>query len=111
MKKEEYYKYLNSREWLLKKHELITIYLKEGWKIECKICNNTNNLRVHHASYKNVGNEILTDENIWDLIFLCDDCHKKVHFEDGFRKKHLPSSEEISPDDIESFFKYIKKLK
>ncbi len=82
-----YKKYLYSLEWLLKKNELISTYRRQGWKINCNYCGDPNNLQVHHNSYKNVGNEILTDGRIWELTFACNDCHKKIHFEKGFKEK------------------------
>jgi hypothetical protein len=87
MTKEEYHKYLKSRDWLLKKNELISTYLKQGWDIDCKVCGSTDNLNVHHERYDNIGNEIVTDERIWDLSFMCYECHQKWHFEKGFKEE------------------------
>jgi hypothetical protein len=86
MTKEEYHKYLKSKDWLLKKNELISTYLKQGWDIKCKTCGSTDNLNVHHENYDNIGNEILTDERIWDLSFMCYECHQRWHFEKGFKE-------------------------
>lgn len=96
MDKESYHKYLRSVDWLLKKNKLINTYLEQGWKIHCKACESTDSLQVHHVSYKNVGNEILDDERIWELAFLCRGCHEKNHFEKGFREKHFPTSKETN---------------
>jgi len=87
MKQQEYHKYLLSLDWLLKKNELISVFLKEGWHIECFVCGKTDKLQVHHMNYKNVGKEILIDERIHDLRFCCADCHKKWHKEKGFKEK------------------------
>lgn len=100
MNKQEYHKYLNSLDWLLKKNELISIYLKEKWKIECKICYSTDKLRVHHINYENIGKEVLTDERIWDLSFLCEKCHYDVHFNKSIRIKYFPKNSEILIKDL-----------
>ena len=48
--------------------------LKEaGYK--CQLCSKTGaELHVHHNSYERIG-----DEDMNDLIVLCEDCHKKFH--------------------------------
>jgi len=101
MNKIEYQNYLNSKEWLLKKNEFINIHLKNNWNIECSICKLTDSLQVHHLSYRNIGNEILTDDSINELVFLCRDCHKKWHKEKGFKEK-------IEKIQFENFFNKIK---
>ena len=40
-------------------------------------CGSTDNLNVHHLTYRNVGNGQLKD-----LITLCRSCHKKAHLYD-----------------------------
>jgi 5-methylcytosine-specific restriction endonuclease McrA len=90
MNKINYKEYITSKAWLLKKHELISIYLSQGWDICCNICESEHNLHVHHRSYKQLGNENLKDDgsgDIANLEFLCRDCHKKWHFDKEFRKK------------------------
>ena len=92
MVKEKYHQYLKSKEWLLKKNELISIYLKQGWSIECFGCGGTDGLQVHHMTYKEVGKEDLSEVKskegmgVWQLEFVCPDCHKKIHFEKGFKE-------------------------
>lgn len=36
---------------------------------------------IHHKTYKNLGNEPLSD-----LMFLCEDCHKQIHIELNAKK-------------------------
>ena len=40
----------------------------------CQLCNNADKLHVHHRTYKNLG-----DEDISDVIVLCCECHEKHH--------------------------------
>lgn len=93
MKKTQYHEYLRSVKWLLKKNELISIYLSQGWSVNCFICGSTNSLQVHHKDYKEVGNEDLSEQaskegrGIYQLEFLCANCHRKNHFEVGWREK------------------------
>ena|SRR3990167_460676 len=79
MTKTEYHQYLKSVDWMLKKHELISVYLKNDWPIDCFSCHGTQGLQVHHLSYEDIGNE-----SVSDLVFACDECHKRLHFENGF---------------------------
>lgn len=44
----------------------------DGYK--CTVCGSTENLNVHHKTYKNIGNE-----DIDDVITLCHECHVIVH--------------------------------
>lgn len=87
MNTQDYYEYLASNKWLIKKAELINIYIKKNWQIDCYCCGSTDNLQVHHFSYKHIGNEVLDDERIWELTFMCRDCHKKWHFQKDFKKQ------------------------
>ena len=89
MKKINYREYITSVQWIIKKHELISIYLSQGWDIECNICKSKHNLNVHHKTYDQLGSENLKDDgsgDIFNLEFLCKDCHKKWHFDKNFRK-------------------------
>jgi 5-methylcytosine-specific restriction endonuclease McrA len=47
-------------------------YKKAGYR--CQLCNNRNNIAVHHRTYERLGNEDLDD-----LIVLCKECHGKFH--------------------------------
>lgn len=41
---------------------------------ECAACGSTNNLHVHHRTYKHVG-----FERPWELVTLCSSCHASLH--------------------------------
>lgn len=45
-------------------------------------CGVKKGLQLHHLTYARLG-----DENLTDLIFLCSDCHKKVHGIEGERHR------------------------
>ncbi|MDB1924049.1 HNH endonuclease [Clostridium tertium] len=68
-KKLEYQEYLNSPHW---KETRLKALKRAGNR--CQLCSSTNNLNVHHNTYKNKGNEDLKD-----LVVLCRDCHAKFH--------------------------------
>lgn len=67
--KEEYKEYLNSDHW-----KQIRLKALDRAGNRCQLCSSTNNLNVHHNTYKNRGNEDLKD-----LVVLCRDCHMKFH--------------------------------
>lgn len=49
--------------------------VKERDDYTCVHCGNTDcDLEVHHLTYKNAGNEFLTE-----LVTLCESCHNKIH--------------------------------
>lgn len=69
------------------KHNKITYaqYLQSGhWKAKstdyktrfplCETCRKNKSTQVHHKSYANLGNE-----QYWDLISICEPCHKEKH--------------------------------
>ena len=91
-KRINYREYITSARWLLKKHALISVYLSQGWDICCSICVEDHNLNVHHVDYKELGNEDLSQakseegRGIWQLQFLCRDCHIKWHFDPKFKE-------------------------
>lgn len=68
-RKNKYQLYLLSDEWVNIK---IDLFDKRGRM--CEKCFSTNNLHVHHLTYKNIFKE----EPI-DLMILCSECHKKEH--------------------------------
>lgn len=43
---------------------------------KCKNCGSPINLNIHHIRYPLVWGE----EDISDLVTLCDECHKNIHF-------------------------------
>lgn len=67
-----YHKHLKSHKWrAIRKRRL------EKDRYRCKMFHvipRTKNLEVHHKSYRNLG-----DERLSDLITLCSDCHQKIH--------------------------------
>lgn len=65
-----YKDYLKTEHW-----KNIKMKMKNSkYKYMCYSCKSKTKLQLHHKSYKRVGNEKLTD-----LIWLCEDCHKKTH--------------------------------
>lgn len=68
MPKEQYSKYINSADWKAKRLARL-----EMDKHKCRRCGNDGDV-VHHATYKNVGNEEMED-----LVTLCSWCHKRIH--------------------------------
>lgn len=64
-----YAEYLKTDHW----QELRRQKLKQA-KYRCQLCNSPNNLEVHHRTYKNRGQEYLSD-----LTVLCDPCHERFH--------------------------------
>jgi 5-methylcytosine-specific restriction endonuclease McrA len=63
-----YAEYLRTPHWKKKREEAFVFYGR------ICLCGRTKGLQVHHRSYKNLGNEIVTD-----LSVLCDKCHQKTH--------------------------------
>ena len=82
-------KYLRTDKWKVKKSETFFYY---GDK--CEIClegdESTND--VHHATYKNQGNE----KCLTDLVVVCRPCHNKVH---ELRRKDLNFKRDMSQGD------------
>ncbi len=64
-----YEQYLRSDGWRRTRQLALEYY---GDK--CCLCNNPNNLNVHHRTYERKGHEKLAD-----LIVLCRDCHASYH--------------------------------
>lgn len=62
-----YYEYLGSARWKHLRHEAV-----KAAKYRCQLCNSGGPLNVHHRTYRRVGR----DEEISDLIVLCEECHK-----------------------------------
>lgn len=66
----DYQAYLKSKEWWLKKRELLS---QEG--VKCFVCwDRKGPYEVHHKSYRRLGSERLED-----LIVLCPKCHADLH--------------------------------
>lgn len=68
-RKREYNDYLKSDIWREKRNAVL---LRDDFK--CQKCFAKDDLHVHHKTYKNFKNELLSE-----LITLCSICHKKVH--------------------------------
>lgn len=67
-----YKQYLKSKHWLKLRTTLVS---KDSI---CSMCQcKCNNLQLHHITYSNLGNE-----QFYDLIVLCDKCHKLIHTTD-----------------------------
>lgn len=63
------YHYLNSSPWKQLRKSVL-----ERDNYCCVICKSTYDLNVHHLSYKNLGNEPISD-----LVTLCSSCHTDRH--------------------------------
>jgi hypothetical protein len=64
-----YNNYLKSQEW----YNLKNLALKYS-NYKCSKCDASENLNIHHLNYNNIGNE-----EISDLITVCNSCHKEFH--------------------------------
>lgn len=72
--KQEYIKYIKSKEWKQKRIEFYDFLIKSGIEIECDICGSKKCLDVHHMTYNNFKNE-----DLYDLQLLCRKCHQLKH--------------------------------
>ena len=68
-----YEEYLSSEHW----KDLRKRMLSSKMKYVCHICGVDKGLQLHHKTYKRMGMEWLMD-----VIWLCGDCHKRVHVYD-----------------------------
>lgn len=64
-----YPEYLQTPHWLKLRDE----HLKRS-KYRCQICNKNGKLNVHHRTYERRG-----EEDVKDLVTLCEDCHTIFH--------------------------------
>ena len=76
--KEEYLQYLRSEEYY--RNKKLPVLKRDNF--QCQICGTAKNLTVHHITYWR-----LFDEDLDDLITLCDICHYKVHMNDFLNKE------------------------
>lgn len=67
--KNKYESYIMSDEWQVRRNKRL-----EWDKFRCQQCGSSQQLQVHHLTYKRVF-----DEDILDLITLCKICHKDEH--------------------------------
>ena len=68
-RKAEYAAYLQSPEWQAKRLKALE---RDEWT--CRGCLNARATQVHHLTYAHRGDELL-----WELVSVCDECHKKAH--------------------------------
>ena len=66
----DYQEYIQSDKWKFKR-DLVLLF----WQHRCSMCGRGVNLHVHHRTYKRLGNEQLND-----LVVLCDRCHEIHQF-------------------------------
>jgi hypothetical protein len=81
----EYLKYLSSDQW---KQRRILVLKRANFL--CEGCLHHKATIVHHLNYNSIYREML-----FDLVALCDDCHKRCHPD-----KHEMTDEEFFADDL-----------
>lgn len=64
-----YSEYLQTPEWQKKRIKALRFA-----QFRCQVCNSSSNLDTHHRSYKDLGQEPLSD-----ITVLCNDCHRIFH--------------------------------
>ena len=69
---EEYNEYIKSPKWQRKRQARMALDNNE-----CKLCFTRSNLRVHHISYQQLG-----DESMNHLLTVCRECHTLIHGHD-----------------------------
>jgi len=72
MKRDEYKAYLQSAAWVRRRQLCLKQYGNR-----CGVCYSKGPLSVHHRTYERVGNE-----EVMDLIPLCNGCHELFHGEE-----------------------------
>ncbi len=80
-----YQKYLRSEEWKMRREQRLKID-----NYTCQMCGTKEKLVVHHKTYARIFNEDMDD-----LITLCDPCHKKVHNRDNIPQDNFGSQGEF----------------
>ena len=82
----KYYQYLQTSEYRERAKQAL---IRD--KFQCQLCETGKNVVVHHVTYRRLGNEELDD-----LVTLCDKCHYEVHRKDLLIKKnnHLDNTED-----------------
>jgi len=77
----DYNRYLKSDAWRLKRSAVMH---RDGGRCACvvggKKCFSQVGIQVHHLTYARFGNE-----NLSDLITVCDSCHKAIHSKQGVK--------------------------
>lgn len=74
-----YHKYMSSPEWYEKRQKVLE---RDGWV--CQGCGEKTATEVHHRSYAHFGDELL-----WELVSVCNDCHRKVTTMDRGMREHI----------------------
>lgn len=69
-----YDEYLASPEWEKLKERWLKSPLSRGNLCHAGKCGSTKNLVFHHVNYCRLGNE-----NLSDLLLVCNECHKEIH--------------------------------
>lgn len=85
-----YKTYIASRAWTYKKLEMLTS--KRSYS--CYVCFNTENLHLHHKTYKRLKNEKLKD-----LMWLCSEHHNELH----------QLSKDLSFEQMNNAYKFLMK--
>ncbi len=81
-----YTEYLQSDEWQLKR-----LQKAKEQHYTCENCGKVvrYGFHIHHKTYKNLGNEPLSD-----LMFLCESCHKELHIALSAKRNNERKKEE-----------------
>lgn len=74
-----YRDYLKTEHW-----KNIRKLIRKKYNNKCKNCKTSERLEVHHKTYRNIGNELLSN-----LVLLCRDCHQQVHDQSNSNKQML----------------------
>lgn len=64
-----YHAYLRSPQWRFKRNQALKHYGRK-----CHVCKRRDNLQVHHKTYAR-----LFQEEMKDLLVVCDGCHSNIH--------------------------------
>ena len=68
------------------------------------MCPNDSVMHIHHITYKNVGNEPLTD-----LVAVCGECHAKLHTSTANLEQHVQPENRIKKKKPKSKKKMLKE--
>lgn len=66
----DYHAYIRSPEWQAVKQRYRASRLPQ----DCLRCGSSENIELHHRSYRRLGRERLSD-----IVPLCRDCHRRLH--------------------------------
>lgn len=69
--------YIKSRQWQEKRDARLRLD-----RYRCQMCGTAKNLNVHHITYERLGNEDMSD-----LVTLCQNCHEQAHKVDIAKKE------------------------